>query len=155
MKNNKWLNYTLGVLLTLIVLTAVAGAGFRAGMTQNVSIAQLKNGARPSFADNDFSKSMRDEALQNDKNGFAQQDLRMQGMVGERGDFDRRDGGFSFISPIFGLIQLLVLGALVWIGYTFVKRSGWRLSFSKATSAPAPVTEPAPVVEVEEQKEAE
>lgn len=155
MKNNKWLNYTLGVLLTLIVLTAVAGAGFRAGMTQNLNIAQFKNGARPSFADNDFGKNTREDFHQNDKSGFAPQDLRMQGMDGGRGDIDRRDGGFSFLYPLFGLIRLLVLGALVWIGYTFVKRSGWRLSFSKTSPAPAPVTESAAAVEVEEQKEAE
>lgn len=152
MKNNKWLNYTLGVLLTLIVLTAVAGAGFRVGMTQNVSIAQFKNGARPSFADNDFGKSMRDEAHQSDKNGFAQQDLRMQGMIGERSDFDRRDGRFSFLSPLFGLIRILVLGALVWLGYTLVKRSGWRLSFSKTASAPAQSPEAAPSVEANKEE---
>lgn len=151
MKNKKWLNYTLGILLTLIVMTAVAGAGFRAGMAQNVNVAQFKNGARPSLADDDFSRAMRDEFHQNDKTGFAPQDLQMQGMDGGRGGFDRRDSGFNFLSPIFGLARLLALGALAWIGYTFVKRSGWRLSFSKAAPAPAPVTEPA----TEEQKEAE
>jgi hypothetical protein len=151
MKTNKWLNYTLGILLTLIVLTAVAGAGFRAGVTQNVNFAQFKDGVRPSFADNDFGESKRNQSHQDDKSGLAPQDLRVQGMDGGRGDFDRRDGGFSLLSPLFGLIRLLVLGALVWMGYTFVKRSGWRLSFSKASPAPAPVTESA----VEEQKEAE
>jgi len=152
MKNNKWLNYTLGVLLTLIVLTAVAGVGFRVGMTQNVNVAQFKNGARPAFADNDSGKAMRGDFHQDDKSGFAPQDLRMQGMDGGRGDFDRRDGGFPFLSPLFGLIRLLVLGALVWLGYTLVKRSGWRLSVSKAASAPAQSPEAAPSVEADKEE---
>ena len=46
MKNRKWLTYTVGILLTLVVLAAVGGAGFRIGMMQNASFA------RPSFAHN-------------------------------------------------------------------------------------------------------
>jgi len=48
---------------------------------------------------------------------------------------DRRDGGMSFFSPIFGLIRLAVLGLLLWIGYKFVKKSGWRLSRVEASPA--------------------
>jgi len=151
-KNNKWLNYTLGVLLTLIILTAVAGVGFRVGMTQNVNVAQFKNGARPSFGDSDSGKAMRGDFHQNDKNGFAPQDFRMQGMDGGRGDFDLRDGGFSFLAPLFWLIRILVLGALIWLGYTLVKRSGWRLSFSKAASAPAQSPETAPSVKADKEE---
>jgi hypothetical protein len=46
MKNRKWLTYTLGSLLTLVVLAAVAGVSFRIGMMQNKSFA------RPAFAHN-------------------------------------------------------------------------------------------------------
>lgn len=37
MKIKKWLTYTLGILLTLVILAAVGGAGFRFGMMQNTS----------------------------------------------------------------------------------------------------------------------
>ncbi len=38
MKNKNWLNYTLGILFTLIALTFVGVAGVRVGMMQNVDI---------------------------------------------------------------------------------------------------------------------
>jgi hypothetical protein len=161
MKNRKWLTYTLGILLTLVVLTAVAGAGFRIGMTQNASFA------RPAFARNfdGNAQSMRGNfqdnggpqaMMQGNPHGNGgyqamQGNSRNQGFNSRGGD--RRDGRMSFLSPIFGLIRLVVLGLLVWIGYKFVKKSGWRLSRVQASAAPV-VNEP-PVVEVEEEKPAE
>ena len=41
MKTKKWLSYTAIVLLTLVVLAVVGGAGFRAGMMQNTSFTRL------------------------------------------------------------------------------------------------------------------
>jgi hypothetical protein len=156
MKNKKWLTYTAGILLTLIVLAAVGGAGFRIGMMQNASFA------RPSFAHNlgggpqvmmqgNFQDNRGNQAMQGNF-----QDNRgpqaMQGNFQNRG-FDNRRGGMSFFPPIFGLIRLVVLGLLIWLGYKLVKKSGWRLSLAKASSAP--VVEPTPNVEVEEKKAAE
>jgi hypothetical protein len=80
----------------------------------------------------------------------------MQGNSRGKG-FDNH-GGRSFFSPIFGLIRIVVLGLLVWIGYTFVKKSGWKLSRVAATesaAASAPVVEETPSAEVEEKKESE
>lgn len=164
MKTKKWQNYTLSVLLTLIVLVVVAGAGVRVGMTQNASIM------RPSFT-RDFDGSPRamqvnphNQAMQENPQGddgvqgYAKNDRGPQSMQGNfqsRGLDTRRDGGFPFLSPIFGLIRIVALGLLLWVGYTFVKRSGWRLSFSKVAATPQPVAESAPVVEVEEKKDSE
>jgi hypothetical protein len=52
------------------------------------------------------------------------------------------------------LIRLAVLGLLVWVGYTFVKKSGWRLTRAQASpvSDSAPVASEAPSAEVEEEK---
>ena len=62
MKSKKWLTYTLGVLLTLVVLVAVGGAGFRLGLMKSASFANLTDGQSaqaPSFhhgMDGDFSR---------------------------------------------------------------------------------------------------
>jgi cytoskeletal protein RodZ len=70
---------------------------------------------------------------------------------------DRRDGGVSFLSPLFGLIRLAVLGLLLWIGYKFVKKSGWTISRVQATPAPvaAPTATEVPSAEVGEEKPSE
>lgn len=104
MKTNKWIWWTLTIVLTLIVLAGVGFAGFRMGMTQAVNLP-------------DSMAFM---------NGHA------HGFDGHKmhGGFDHGfggRGGFPFFSPLFGLIRLAVLGGLIWLGYTFIKRSGWRV----------------------------
>ena len=125
MKNKKWLTYTLGILLTLVILAAVGGVGFRIGMMQNTSFT------RPSFAHN-FDGAP--QAMQGNfhDNGRPQA---MQDNSQNKGFDNSRDGGISFFSPIFGLIRVVALGLLLWIGYKFVKKSGWRLSRVEASPA--------------------
>jgi len=148
MKNKKWLTYTLGILLTLIVLAAVAGAGFRVGMMQNTSFT------RPSFAHNfDGAPQVIQGGFHDNGGSQAMQgNSQNKGFDNNRGG-DRRGGGISFFSPIFGLIRIVVLGLLLWIGYKFVKKSGWRLSRVEASPAPPPAGSETPNVEVEEKKE--
>jgi len=142
MKSKKWLTYAVGILLTLVVLTAVAGAGFRAGTMQNTSFA------RPVFTRNfEGAPQAMQGNFQEDGNPHA-----VQGNF-DRQKFDRRDGGMSFFSPIFGLIRFVVLGLLLWVGYKFVKKSGWRLSRVQVSSAPT--VSPTSSVEGEEKKESE
>ncbi len=164
MKNNKWLNYTLGILLTLVVLVVVAGAGFRTGMMQNASFA------RPAFAHNfdGGPQAMRGNQPGNFQNNDGQQSMQgnfhynggpqsMQGNSRNKG-FDNDRGGMNFRSPLFGLIHVALLGLLGWFGYTLVKKSGWRITRVAATesaAATAPVVEETPSVEVEEKKESE
>ncbi len=155
MKNRKWLTYTLSILLTLVVLTAVAGAGIRVGMMQNASFA------RPAFTHNfdggnqsmqgNFPQTIQASFHNNGGPQAMQGNSRSQGFDNRTND--RRDSGIPFLSPIFGLIRLAVLGLLLWIGYKFVKKSGWRLSRVAAT--PAPVVNETPIAEVEEKKESE
>jgi hypothetical protein len=148
MKNQKWLNYAISIFLTLVVLTAVAGAGFRAGMTQNVAFARARNGTHPSFAHNDFGgtrQAMQGNFNNNDKNQTMQNNAQKQAFNNDR--------GLSFRSPVFGLIQLAVLGLLAWVGYKFVKKSGWKLSLVK--TSPTPSASEVPSVKVEEEKTSE
>ncbi len=154
MKNNKWLNYTLSIFLTLVVLTVVAGAGFRAGMMQNLPLARGMNGARPSFVHDNFSRlpQQTQDDFRGDKGQTMRNDFQEQAPRDVRG-FNFRDDGFPF--PIFGLIQLAVLGLVVWIGYKLVKKSGWRLSLTKTSPAPASAFDTPPSVQAEEIKESE
>ena len=139
MKNKKWFTYTLGILLTLIVLAVVGGVAFRIGATQNSEFVHpMMNNAGPAFS----------HGFDMPGGNFHDQDFGGMGFHG-RG-FDR--GGRSFFSPIFGLIRLAVLGLLLWGGYKLIQKSGWRLT---RVTEPAAVTSETPSVEVEEKKEAE
>jgi hypothetical protein len=162
MKNKKWLTYTVGILLTLVVLAAVAGAGIRFGMMQNASFA------RPAFAhnfdgapqarqglpqNNDGNQSTQGnpQAMQrNFRDNGGPQAMQGQGFDNRGGD---RRGGMPFFPPIFGLIHLVVLGLLIWLGYKLVKNSGWRLT--RVAASPAPVANETSSMEVEEKKESE
>lgn len=130
MKSKKWITYTLGIVLTLIVLAAVGATGFRMGVMQSASFANLTDGqpARaPFFAhgmDGDFSRMDRGEF----SHGF------------DHGRGRGRDGG-GFFSPIFGLIHIAIFGALAWFGYKLIKNSGWKLVKVNASAAPTPAVE--------------
>ena len=164
MKNRKWLTYTLGILLTLVVLGVVGAVGFRLGTMQNASFAHpsfkqnfegraqtmprnFQNGGMPQRMQGNFPNNGGPQGMQGDPHN--------QGF-GNRG-FNRGGGhreGMSFFPPIFGLIHLLLLGLLLWVVYKLVKNSGWRLT--RVAAAPAPVVSPTPNVEnVEEKKESE
>ena len=138
MKNKKWLSYTLGILLTLVVLVAVGGAGFRAGMMQNAVITRNFDGAGHAFthdfSDNGAPHSMQGNSRGNDFNGHG---------------FDR--GRISPFGGLFGLIHIAILGLLAWFGYKLVQKSGWKLVREQA---PTTTTE-APNMEVSEKKEEE
>jgi hypothetical protein len=161
MKNKKWFNYILSILLTLVVLTVVAGAGIRFGLAQNASFARpaftrdfdrMPQAKQGNFDDNNMPQTMQENPHNKGGAQATQGNSQSKGFDTIRGG-DRRDGGFSFLSPIFGLIRLAVLGLLVWIGYKFVKKSGWTLS--RVQASPAPVVDETPSVEVEEEKPAE
>ena len=139
MKNKKWFTYTLGILLTLIVLAVVGGVAFRIGAAQNSEFVHpMMNSAGPAFS----------HGFNMPGGNFHDQDF--GGMESHGRGFDR--GGRSFFSPIFGLIRLAVLGLLLWGGYKLIQKSGWRLT---RVTEPAAVTSETPSVEVEEKKEAE
>jgi hypothetical protein len=159
MKNRKWLTYTLGTLLTLIVLAVVGGAGYRIGMMQNKSFVHPAftggfNGGpqamQRNFQGNGESQRMQGNPQGNDWRQM-QGNPRNQGFDNQGGNRigDRRSGRMSFLFPfIFGVIHLVVLGLILWIVYKLVKKSGWRFTREPATSKTSNV-------EVEEKKASE
>ncbi len=143
MKSKKWITYTLGIVLTLIVLAAVGAAGFRMGVMQSASFANLTDGksTRAPF----FAHGMNGNFSHMDRGEFS------HGLDRGRG----RDGG-SFFSPLFGLFHLIVVGALGWFGYKLVKNSGWKLVKVNASEAPTPAMEtPSETAVDDEKKETE
>ena len=136
MKNKKWLWWALTIILTLIVLAGVGFAGFRVGVAQAVNLPEgmsFMHGHARGFDGNDMH------------NDFGRKGFDHGGR-----DFGGR-GGFSFFSPLFGLIRLAVLGGLIWLGYTFVKRSGWKVVNVNTSQPVAPAAPAEP--EVEEKKD--
>lgn len=146
MKNTKWIWRILAVLLALVVVAGVGFTGFRIGMMQSVNLPDGMNFGWHSF-DGNFP-----HGDNSDMRGF-DHGHDFGGHGSNRGGRD----GFSFFSPIFGLIRLVVLGGLIWLGYTLVKRSGWRLVKVNATQAAATpaedVVEETPSAEVDEKKD--
>lgn len=144
MKSKKWIWVTLTILLTLIVLAGVAGAGFRMGVMQSANLARNADGTTSQFPPFGYMHGF--EGNFNNQRG--DNPLMMQGFGHDgpgHGGFERGRGGF--FSPLFGLVHLIVLGALIWLGYKFVKNSGWRLT---RVAQPAPGTSEA---SIEEKKE--
>ncbi|MCA2001213.1 MAG: hypothetical protein LDL51_05045 [Chloroflexi bacterium] len=156
MKNKKWLNYVLGFLLTLLVLIMVAGAGFQAGMRQNAS--SLKTYVSLSRLPRDPSHGIQ----RNAQDGFHSHDgdspstksrdnLGLGNFPGRKDNlnFVRRNFVPNFFKPLLWFGWLLTLGLLIWIVFLVIRKSGWRLSFSKATPAPAPAAESTPEAKTE------
>ncbi|NWF63396.1 MAG: hypothetical protein HXY38_03735 [Chloroflexi bacterium] len=127
MKNTKWIWRALAVLLTLAVLTGVGFAGFRVGIMQGANLT----------ADGTHFMFQHGRGFEGGMKNFSP----MQG-------FDRGHDGFGSFSPLFELIRLAMLGGLIWLGFTFLKNSGWRVVNVNNTPAAAP--SPA---EAEEKKE--
>ena len=153
MKNKKWLTYTLGILLTLVILAAVSGVGFRIGMMQNASFTRAMDGMGRSPLTHNF-EGERSQTMQGNPHQGVDNFQDRQGDPHNRG-FDNRGndrrGGMPFFSPIFGFIRIVMLGLLLWIGYKFVKKRGWRLT--REAASPAPTANETPSVDIEEKKE--
>jgi hypothetical protein len=117
MKNNRWVWWTLTILLTLVVLVGVGAAGFRMGSMQNFrgngEVVQF--GPMHNFRDN----------LNN--NNFQPPMQRMPGFNHERG-FARGGGGRGgfFFPSLFGLVHLALFGLVLWAGYQLYRKSGWK-----------------------------
>jgi len=111
MKNNKWVWWILTILLTLVVLVGVGGAGYRMGLMQSVNTARNTDGTFPNFGNmHSFNGDFKDQA----RNPHMQ----MRGF-----DHGRRRGGFSLL---FSFVRLAVLGLLLWAGYKLYRKSGWQ-----------------------------
>jgi hypothetical protein len=147
MKNKKWVTYLLGALLTLIALTVVGVAGFRAGMMQSADYPRMGIGERPAFNQNVDKNNPRMQASNPDE----KDDL---GRIPQSNGFHPRgfDRGMPMRGGPLGLIHIAILALLLWFGYKFVQKSSWRLV---RVQNEAPRTSETVNAEVNEKKESE
>lgn len=128
MKSTKWIGWTLGILLAFIVLAGVGFAGFRFGMMRSIPLA---DGTFPRWTER-FDGDM--------PNRFEARDFGRGHHFAMHG-FDR--GGFRLFTPILWMLRLVVIGGLLWLGFSLFKNSGWRLVNVNATQTAAPTPTPA------------
>ena len=134
-------------LLTLIGLIVVVGViggvwwfGYRVGYKQGALAAANDNPAAAIPRGNDFDwermpmHEFGNRAERGFQPGFGPGGFRMM-------PYGR---GFGFFSPIRLILQLAVLGFVIWLIYKLL--TGWRLSFTRATPEP-PRVEPVQPVE--------
>jgi len=136
MKTRKWIWWTLAVIFTLAAFTVIGFAGFRIGYVQGLK-------ANPN-ASNFMARPVwrgQGQAQNFDKN-FEQRNPVHAQRFGEKQN-DRFGGRGHFGSPLAGLGTIIILGLLVWLGYKYVKNSGWRLTRT-VESEPVVVETPAP-----------
>ena len=123
----KWITYTIGILLTLVVLAAVGGAGYHMGLIRGASVGQSLKGQPPQFV---HPQSF---------NNHMEPNFQAPWGPGRDGHgFEHRRGGMHFFFPLFGLVHLLIIGLLIWLGYILYKKSGWQ--FVRAVAPPASET---------------
>jgi hypothetical protein len=135
--------FLLTLLAIVLILGVLAGAGFvgyRFGYRQGALAASPSNSninTQPFARDNDFDwKRM---PMPNFRNG---PDRGFHPGFGPGGFGMMHHGrGFGFFSPIRFVLQLAVLGLIIWLVYKLL--TGWRFTFTRATPESRKV-EPAP-----------
>jgi hypothetical protein len=122
----RWITYALGILLTLVVLAGVGMAGYRMGFMQGASAAYMVNGRPPEFGHplvfgKDFNEGGPEFAWDKGRGPFAH-------------GFEHGRGRGHFLFPLFGLVHLIAIGLLIWLGYVLYKNSGWQFVRVKTRS---------------------
>ena len=128
------------LLMVIIVLGALAGAGFagfRMGYERGIA---TQGGAAPRFGHFDpnehpfGSREFSGPGFRHDDHAFGP------------GNFPRMDRGRGFGSPISFLVRIAILGLVVWLVYMLLKGNGWQLTFTRMPTQATPansVEEPA------------
>lgn len=141
----KFLLTLFAIVLTAGVLAGVGFVGYRFGYRQGALVTSSSNGdtnTLPFTRGNDFEwKRMPMHNFGNSVDrgfhpGFGPGGFRMVS----------HSRGFGFFSPIRFIVQLAVLGLVIWLAYKLL--TGWRLSFTRATTE-SPRVVPAQPVESE------
>jgi len=140
----KWI---LGIVITILALAALAGAGFagyRIGFVQGARVTQAvrtpNNNVVPPFANrsNRYNQNNMPQfhPWTNDRNfgpGFAPNRFPVMRMG--------RGFGFFFFPPLQFLWHILLLGLVIWFLYWLFTKSGWQITRTNQSTDKAPAVE--------------
>lgn len=133
----KWI---IRIILAIVVIGAFAGVGFTGYRVGVVRGAQVSG----NFVDVPrFAERFHKDDLSEFQFGFHRNDRGFQRNFGPGGFHSR---GSGFMSPLFTLLKVAVLGLIAWGAYKLFTGNGWQLSFTRhhAETTPAePMETPA------------
>src|SRR5215204_6349836 len=121
----------LGIILVLGVLAGAGFVGYRFGYMQGAT-SDIESAALPALRDRGFD--LQGMPMHNFGNNF---ERRFNNMPGHQdfGFMDRgmHGGGFGLFSPFHFIVQIAVLGLIIWLVYKLFTGNGWKLSLTRQT----------------------
>ena len=117
-----------GIIVVVGVLAGAGFAGYRFGYMQGAT-AEVDRASLPAFRDRGFG--LRGMPMHNFGNNFERGFIMIPGHQGfgymERG----HGGGFGFFSPFRFLVQIAIVGLIIWLAYKLFTGNGWTLSLTR------------------------
>ena len=135
----------LGIILVLGVLAGAGFVGYRFGYMQGAA-ANIDGTSLPALRDRGFGPQ--GMPMHSFGNNF---ERRFNNMPGHQdfGFMERgRGGGFGFFSPFRFIVQIAIVGLIIWLAYKLFTGNGWKLSLTHQT-VENPKVEPAPTEKTE------
>ena len=119
-----------GIIVVAGVLTGAGFAGYRFGYMQGAA-ANFDGTSLPALRDRGFG--LQSMPMHNFGNNF---EHRFNNMPGHQdfGFMERGHGGrFGFFSPFRFIVQIAVIGLIIWLAYKLFTGNGWNLSLTRQT----------------------
>lgn len=120
----KWVVRILVAILVIGAFAAVGFIGYRVGLSHGAQFSGdvVKNTARG-------SEPFQRGGLPGFQFGFHGREF--QRGFQEHGFQMRQRGGFGFMPPFISLVQVALLGLIIWFAYKMFKGNGWTLSLTR------------------------
>ena len=119
-----------GIILVLGVLAGAGFAGYRFGYMQGAA-ANIDGTSLPALRNRGFG--LQGMPMHGFGNNF---ERRFNNMPGHQnfGFMELgRGGGFGFFSPFRFILQIAVIGLIIWLAYKLFTGNGWNLSLTRQT----------------------
>jgi len=119
-----------GIIVVIGVLAGVGFAGYRFGYMQGTA-ANFDGAAQPNIRDREFG--LPGMPMHGFGNNFERRFNNMPGGHHDFGFMERGRGGrgFVFFSPFRFIVQIAVVGLIIWLAYKLFTGNGWQLSLTR------------------------
>jgi len=129
-KMKKVLLTLFGIIVVVGVLAGAGFAGYRFGYMQGAT-ANVDGASLPALRDRGFG--LPGMPMHNFGNNFERGFNNMPGHQ-DFGFMERgRGGGFGFFSPFRFIVQIAIVGLIIWLAYKLFTGNGWKLSLTRQT----------------------